>query len=305
MKNICKPGYACIFVKWLLSLSVLMTMTLAKVHAQLNPLTAQYFANPYLSNPAMAGSEKGLEINLHFSRQTGNAPGSPVYQSFTAAYGSGKNVGLGLNVVNDKSGLFNRTRVMGTYTYHLPLGNDQRLSFGLSLGVMNERLISEDIIGDIYDPAIRYFNDREFSIDGDFGIAYHGKQLSLQGAVPNLKSFLRNDGDFEAADRPLFYTAVSYKFNLENVPGLTAVEPKFCYRGIRSYDNIWDAGANITLADNWLNVMLMYHSTENVTFGLGVNYKSKAVVSLMFTTGTATQKVYSNAEFELGLKLTL
>lgn len=305
MKTIYKTINNQAFTRRMLLLLLIMTVMLVKVQAQLNPLAAQYFINPYLSNPAMAGLDKGLEINLNYSRQTGDTPGSPVYQSLSVAYGAEKNVGLGLNVINDKAGLFNRTRVIGTYAYHLLFENDQKLSFGLSLGVMNEKLNNNDVVGDVYDPAIRYFADRELSIDGDFGVAYIRQNFTLQGSLPNLRSLIKNDADFEDADHPVFFAAASYKFNLQDGSTIGAIEPKVCYRGIKSYDNIWDGGVNVSLANNWLNIMSLYHSTKSATYGFGINYKSTATISFLYTTETSAQKTYGNNEFEIGLKLSL
>jgi type IX secretion system PorP/SprF family membrane protein len=291
--------------KQMLLLLVAIMMASVKVHAQQGSLAAQYFINPYLSNPAMAGLNKGFELNLNYSRQTGDIPGSPVYQSLTATYGDENRVGLGLNVTNDKTGLFNRTHVLATYAYHFPLGNDQKLSFGVSVGILKESLNSADAIGDVYDPAIRYFSDRELSIDGDFGVAYLRKNLTIQGSIPNLRSFLKNDAGYDDVNRPQYFASASYKLDLKSGPGILFIEPKISYRGIKDYDNIWDAGLNVALADNWLNVMSVYHSTQNATFGLGINYKSTTTISFMYTTETSAQRQFGNNEFEIGLKLSL
>jgi type IX secretion system PorP/SprF family membrane protein len=257
----------------------------------------------------MAGLDKGVQINLHYNRQTGDVPGSPVHQSLTVTYGDDKKAGLGLKVLNDKAGLFNQTRIMGSYAYHIPLAADQKLSFGLSLSVLKESLNADEVTGDPYDPAIRYFSDRGLSIDGDFGMAYSIKGLTVQGSIPSLRGVLKNDDYPDDVIRPRFFTAAGYKLTLDNGPGVVFVEPKVCYRGIKGYDNIWDAGVNVGLADNWLNVMSVYHSTQNETFGLGVNYKSKTtmsfMLSFMYTTETAAQKQYGSSEFEIGLKLSL
>ena len=305
MKAIYKSENKRAFARRVLALLFIISIAQLKVYAQLNPLAAQYFINPYLANPAMAGIDKGLQINLHYSKQTGDVPGSPVNQSLTLAYGTEGKVGLGLNVTNDKAGLFNNTRIAGTYAYHLPIAENQQISFGLSLGVMTEKLNEGAIIGDIYDPAIRYFADRELTIDGDFGIAYLRDDLTLQAALPNLRGLLKNNQNFDDADRSRYFASAGYKLRFKDMPAIMFVEPKLAYRGIKGYDGIWDAGLNMALVNNWFNVMSLYHSTKSATFGFGLNYKSSATISFMYTTETSAQKAFGNNEFEMGLKLSL
>ncbi len=73
---------------------------------------------------------------------------------------------------------------MATYAYHLPVGDDnQKINFGLSLGFMNERIDNSELNGDPSDVYVGRFNQRETFIDGDFGVAYVGNKLTLQGSL--------------------------------------------------------------------------------------------------------------------------
>ena len=103
---------------WLLTVMLMLAATCCK--AQLNPYQAIYYQNRYLANPAMAGVDKGLNINLAYQQQWSSFPGSPKIQSLTTEYQATDKVALGLNINDDQSGVFRQTRVMGTYAYHLP-----------------------------------------------------------------------------------------------------------------------------------------------------------------------------------------
>ena len=190
---------------------------------------------------------------------------------------------------------------MGTYAYHLPLnGEDQELHFGVSLGFMNERVSNEDVDGDPNDASIGRFNDRETHIDGDFGFAYTSGRMNVQVALPNLKSFLGTD-DNNVIDHSTFYSAISYKWKLGQGVGAGTIEPKVAYRGVKGYDNLIDAGANLTLINNQLVFTGMYHSSKSATIGLGLNYHALFIQG-MFTTQTAALRGYTNGDFEVGLK---
>src|SRR5688572_28383452 len=83
-----------------------------KALAQLAPMGAQYYENEYMGNPAMAGINEGLRLNLGHLTSWNTIPGSPKYYSFTADISSGANTGLGINLYQDKAGLLNRSKVM-------------------------------------------------------------------------------------------------------------------------------------------------------------------------------------------------
>jgi len=276
----------------------------SSVKAQLNPLSAQYFTNQYLINPAFAGAGQGLKLNGAYRKLWSNVPGSPLTQNLTADYGFNK-VGLGLTVNNESAGLQRQTRVVGSYAYHLPLNdNGQQLHFGVSLGFMSQRLENADIYGNPNDPTVGQYNDRKTYLDGDFGVAYTSDKLNVQAAIPNLKSVLKKDV-IKLADVATFYTAVSYKINLsEGIEGMD-VEPKVAYRGVKGFDNIWDAGAQFSITNKQVMLLGMYHSTKNATFGLGMDYKKKYLISGTYTTQTSALSSYTNGSFELNLRLNL
>lgn len=287
--------------KILINLVLIAIMgTVAK--AQLNPLSAQYYTNQYLINPALAGFTQGIKINAAYRKLWNNVPGAPLTQNITADYGF-KRVGLGLNVYNEKAGLLGQTRVLGSYAYHLPVSDKgQQLNFGISLGFLNQRLETADINGDPNDPSVGQYNDRKTYLDGDFGAAYTSNNLNVQASLPNLKAFFKKD-QLKMPDVATFYTAVSYKIDL-NADGRPAqIEPKVAFRGVKNHDNIWDAGAQLSLASQQIFLMGLYHSTKNATFGLGMDYQNKYLISGTYTTQTSALANYTNGSFELDLRI--
>ncbi len=270
------------------------------VHAQLNPIGALYFQNQYLGNPAMAG-RKGFDVNMGYRKQWSNIPGGPSSQIITGEYAFARNAGIGLNVSNETSGLFKSLRSVASYAYHMPLNeNNTKLSFGLSLGFLNERLSREDMNGDPNDIIVANYNQTETYIDGDFGLAYTSNKLSVQAALPNIKGIFQRDLVNQSINYPTFFSAVSYKIDSEN-PGGISLEPKVVYRGIKGLNNILDIGANVSYANNKVNLFGMYHSIGSATFGLGMNYQSFGIIGI-YSTNTTSLAAYSSGTFEIGLK---
>lgn len=281
-----------------------LAISTTMVKAQLNPLSAQYYTNQYLINPAFAGAGDGLKLNGAYRKLWSNVEGSPLTQNLTADYGFNK-VGIGLTLNNESAGLQRQTRVVGSYAYHLQLNeNNQQLHFGVSLGFMSQRLENGDVYGNAGDPMIARYNARKTYLDGDFGIAYTSNHLNVQAAIPNLKSVLKKD-IIKLADVATFYTAISYKIDIsEGAEGMD-IEPKVAYRGVKGFDNIWDAGAQMSIANKQVYLLALYHSTKSATFGLGMDYKRKYLISGTYTTQTSALSTYTNGSFELNIGLNL
>ncbi|MEX8546001.1 MAG: PorP/SprF family type IX secretion system membrane protein [Mucilaginibacter sp.] len=283
-------------------LSLFIVLSTAK--AQLNPLASQYFENQYLFNPAMAGINDGLNINLSVRKQWSSIPGSPYTQAVSADYLLNR-AAFGVNVYNEQSGLLKSTRAVATYAYHIPLGQDnQKLNFGLSAGVLTQRVPYDQVDGDPGDLSVARYNDRKSYVDGDFGASYTSNSLSVQAALPNLRSVFNNDNSNGTVDRALYFTSVSYKFGFGETANMFALEPKVCFRGVKGYTNILDAGANLMLLDNQLSLQAMYHTSKNSTFGFGLNKNSYSILAF-YTTETSALNNYTNGNFELTLRLKL
>jgi type IX secretion system PorP/SprF family membrane protein len=277
--------------------------SLSETPALLEPSATQYFQNQYLANPAFAGIDTGLHVNATYRNQWSGIDGAPVTKFFTADYAAGKRVGLGVHVFNDVAGLINRTRAALTYAYHLPLNDHgQQLSFGLSLGLNVQRINTKNVNGDVYDPSISSFNRRDDYFEAEAGIAYTNGKLTLQGALPNVRSMV--SGDNKTVDGgSIFFTAASYKFTISDA--VSSVEPKICYRGVRGYNNIVDIGVNIAVLNNAASVMTMYHTSKSLTTGIGVNIMKTVAIQAMYTTQTGGIKTYVDGTYEIGASIHL
>jgi type IX secretion system PorP/SprF family membrane protein len=267
--------------------------------AQLSPIGANFYQNQYLANPAMAGIKSGMYLNSGYNKQWSSIPGAPITQYFTIDNQSGK-IGQGLNIYSDKAGLLNRTRILGSYAYHLPINSDNdAFHFGLSFGLLLERINIADINGNNIDISIQRFNDRDLLLDGDFGIAYTTEKFTVQSAIPNLNNFFRTE-IYNTANWNTFFTAINYNYKLEYNNSLYLLQPKISFRGVRESKDILDIGINFSTLQNKIFSSLIYHSSQNFTMGMGINYKD-FTISCMYTTRTFTLKGYSDGNLEVGL----
>ncbi|UZR96715.1 PorP/SprF family type IX secretion system membrane protein [Chondrinema litorale] len=278
-----------------------------KSFAQLYPLGSSLYQNNYLTNPAEVGSDNKLLVNLAYRQQATAISSGQISQSATVGYSLGEKVGLGVNILREEIGLFNATKAVATYAYHLPLNqNGRSLSFGLSLGIIDQQINTSDISGSIDDPLVAAFNDQGIYVDGDFGITFTENNFKLQGSVLNLRSRIEGEeGEFYSFMKSTIFAAASYKFNFAESTSGISLEPKLCYRNVEGFDDIIDGGVNLGLLEDKFNVFGMYHSSQNTTLGIGATIKSILKINAMYTTETKDLSGYAGSNFEIGMQLAL
>lgn len=274
---------------------------MSQAFGQLNPLSGSYYQNPYILNPAAAGTTSGWEINGAFKKQWSSIPRTPSISSFTATYGSErKRSGFGLQVFSDKAGVVQITGIKLTYAYHLPVGSDAQLDFGLSGSITDQSINTSEVRGDITEETIYNFNQNPTYVDLDFGMAYRSEKLTIQGAIPDMKSFFNRDYRKNVADAAIYMTSISYR--LKDVGSISLLEPKFVYRSVQNYGDIFDVGVNAEFSEGKLVGNVIYHSTNSVSFGLGTNYRKKLNIMAFYTTNTSDFQGYTNGEVEISAR---
>jgi type IX secretion system PorP/SprF family membrane protein len=291
----------------IISAVTLLLLTAAQqVKAQVSPFQAIYYQNPYLYNPATAGINSGLTINTGYRQQWSGFPGAPKTGAFTAEYQASDNVGLGLNISDERAGLIRQTRVMGTYAYRIRLGErNQQLHFGLSFGIDDARVDYNSINGDATDGQVAQYNQLNAYVDGDFGIAYTNNNLYIGAAVPNLKAaFFKNSDSRFDANRSLFVGIASYKISLQSDNRNFLVEPLVGYRIVKGYSDMVDGGFNFTMSNYGLSMQAIYQSSKNVGLGLGLDMDTYAL-NFAYNIDTAPLQGYTRGAFEFGIKLRL
>ncbi|HEY0273353.1 MAG TPA: PorP/SprF family type IX secretion system membrane protein, partial [Chitinophaga sp.] len=217
---------------------------------------------------------------------------------------AGRRVGLGLNIFNDQAGLIQRTRVGLSYAYHLPLHDPgKQLHFGLSLAFNTAYIDRKNINGDNSDPSVARFNQRDNYFEGEYGMAYTDRHLTVQASLPNVISLVKKDPNDAVNGGTLFYSAVGYRFLTGTA--VSAVEPKVAYRDVKGYNNILDFGANVAFLNNAFNITGLYHTTKSFTAGVGFRYKSIVALQGFYTSQTGGIKSYVDGTFEVALTINL
>jgi type IX secretion system PorP/SprF family membrane protein len=170
------------------SLYIILVLLLSqRAEAQQDAIYSQYMFNPFMVNPAYAGSRDALSGVLLFRQQWAGIEGAPATQTFSMHSGIGKTkLAAGLNLVNDAIGPTRNSGIFLTGAYHLKLAKG-KLSFGLRGGVYNSRLDNSLLRYDITTDKFNTQNVVSTLIPSfDAGLYYYTRKFYIGGSVTHL-----------------------------------------------------------------------------------------------------------------------
>ena len=191
------------FSKKVLSIAA-FSLVAATSYAQQLPVMNHYIYNPYLLNPARAGEKETGSISLNFKKQWVNMPNSPITGALLAEGPMGDSrLGFGGMIYSDKMHVLSKIGGMASVAYHLPLADRHRLSGGISLGALNQRLsVSDAHVENPNDPQLIPSANTGTTVDFSIGLNYSlDNKLNiglsmLQGLGNNIKYLNVNNGTY-------------------------------------------------------------------------------------------------------------
>ncbi|MEI6947626.1 type IX secretion system membrane protein PorP/SprF [Paraflavisolibacter sp. H34] len=247
-------------------LSLLALLLLNTLVAQQRPHYTQYVLNNYILNPALTGIENYTDMKLSVRDQWVGLKGAPqtVYLSVHGPIGKkdyktsatsfqppGENPrgtaywesytasephhGLGLSVLNDRTGNFNRFTANLSYAYHIGLNPVTNLAAGFAGGITSigrDQLKTVFADGTSLDPAVANTNYRRLRPDLNAGLWLYSPSyfvgLSAQQVVPLKLNFI-NDAAYDQGKLvPHLFATAGYRYLLnEEINALPSVMLKF------------------------------------------------------------------------------
>lgn len=275
----------------------LLNTTVAKAQRYFNNPLSQYYRDGYLWNPALAGQE-GTRVYALLNKSWAGFEGAPKQISLAGDMKMGDRSAVGVQFVSDKSGILQRNMGSLSYAYGINFSETDKLSMGLSVSFYKERLDNSAVNqGGQVDEAVKSFNEKGVQFDGDFGIAYEGKQLKLSAAAWNLSNVLKSTEN-RSADLAIGQVQAAYSFECEEKMSL---QPMVAYKMFYKQDNLLTAGVQYEY-ENVFHAGVFWQSTGNAAGGVGVMLKEYGELNFFYN---GANKYGYNKQYEVGLKVKL
>lgn len=246
-------------------LTLLISFLCLVSHSQQKPYYTQYILNNYILNPALSGIEDYFDIKASYRSQWAGIEGAPVttYLSIQGPIGKheintpsslleGENArgksywnnytapeshsGVGIIVLNDKTGYINRFSVYGTYAYHKKLNDNTALAAGFLGGFTDVSLDRSKIEWgslDPNDPAIGYSNGsiKKFMPELGAGLWLYSQNYFAGASVLNIVPVRANYSStdtYKSYYQPQFIATAGYRFFIsEDIDALPSLMFQF------------------------------------------------------------------------------
>lgn len=187
--------------------------------AQQLPQFTQYMYNTISINPAYAGSRDALSLTALHRSQWAGIEGAPKTQTFSIHSPlQNEKIGLGLSVINDKTGYENYTYLYGDFSYTINVSEEVTLAFGVKGGFsyydLDENLFEEPSV--LEDPFFNaQFNNWTPNVGAGLYLSSQNWYLGL--SAPKLINNDNNEfSDYVALEQVHYYLTGGYVFDLSD-----------------------------------------------------------------------------------------
>jgi len=267
--------------------------------SQQDPVFTQYLNNMLTIQPAYAGISGSLNITGISRAQWVGFEGAPNTNTLTISGPLRRfNVGLGLSIVNDKWGPIRQNGVYVDYAYHVELGQDQFLSFGIKGGFN----ISQAYLTDLWvnDPNDQVFaNDVKINFLPNLGVGimWHSDRFFFGASAPKILKNRMQSENGETVYREVlhFYAMGGYVFFLSD---MLKFKPTVLYRWAERTPSFVDFSGSFLFYDRvWVGATYRMKNSYGLIFQFNVNTQLKFGYSYDQTTFHPTQVNSGTHEF--------
>ncbi|WP_166966818.1 PorP/SprF family type IX secretion system membrane protein [Yeosuana marina] len=281
----------------------LVLLTTLVSYGQQDPQYTDYMFNTLNVNSAYAGSRGHLTFTgLHRTQWVG-LDGAPTTQSFSIDSPVGKNVGLGVSIINDRLGPSDEFYLDANFSYTIKLSDNRRLSFGLKGG---GRMLNIDWTRGSYQEDENVFQN---NIENKFlptigaGIYLHGERSYIGLSVPNFLTSEHYDGiqNAVAAERLHFFLIGGRVFDLSPT---VKFKPAFLGKFVTGAPIIIDLSANFMFYDS-LRLGVAYRWDDSVSGLIGLQVGPKLMIGYSYDATTTKLRNFNSGTHEIMLRFEL
>lgn len=209
-------------MKYKFTILILLTFGLA-AFAQQDPNYTFYRYNMNFINPAYAGADV-TELGLNVRSQWASIEGAPETQSAFFGTPVGRNVGLGLSIINDRTFIENQTWLALDFSYRLILNSNTDVFFGIKAGLNSYKANTDGLISyEIQaDPSLTNLSS-SFNPNIGAGVYVRHKDYYISISIPKILTSDRLENNNGEAilnrERIHFYISSGYDFALSDKLG--------------------------------------------------------------------------------------
>ena len=299
-------------IKWSVVVLLLCGLSIRPIIAQNPNVFSQYFMNPYVYNPALAGVEGHNAVFLMYRRQwVGLAKGIPQISHINWHTPLRHAGAIGVQLANDRIGPLTATSFKFTYAHLINLDLTHFFRLGISLGGGHEGVDVNGIIGDgplsaRYAADLANYRTGSAYFLADVGVMYHFGHFNVGISLPELlgRRILNTSAVSTVRFSPLdhFFFKTNYRQSLFN--DVIAIDPHLLYRYSKAGSSQYEVSLVIHIAHVvWVGVSHRQHVGFVGLLGFKINRSLGFGYAYDIATGDLGQYAGSTHEIHVGIHI--
>jgi type IX secretion system PorP/SprF family membrane protein len=314
--------------KYIIALGLVVGALVVK--AQQTPQYTQYMVNPYLYNPALAGSEDYIDIKAGYRAQWVGLENAPTTMYLSAhapikehTLRHAKNdhkayPGVGGFVMKDETGPISNLKMNGSFSYNLQISDGKwygalhhsdgiRLTLGMSLGVNQYQIDGSKLrLEDVNDPSIIAGEMTKINPDASLGAWLYFGQKFYVGASAN--QILNSKVEFDGMDpESEVYGRLTPHYSMVAGTKLEVgydlyILPSFMVKTVAGAPLSWDLNTRLDYQDTYYGG-LSYRHQDAIALLAGVVLGKRKNIEVAYSYDITISNIaqYSNGSHEITL----
>jgi type IX secretion system PorP/SprF family membrane protein len=257
--------------------------------------------NKVAINPAFTGTSFNFDVIGGQRLQWTGIEGAPSTTYLSVDALAKNTMGVGGNVVMDRTNMYNYMSTKFNYAYHIEVDRFSWLSFGLGMGVMQSSFAPKEVIATDYSDELIQKNVGGLGFDADFGIAYFRENLRVGISIPQmLQNRIKIEENaliesFGLRRHINFFAALDLEMDEKFM-----ATPSFNMRAVPKASSQFDVGVMITYDKTfWANVA--YRQQSGIIIGLGTHYNEKYLFGYSYELPWSGVTKYGSGSHEIYL----
>ncbi|MBL1143818.1 MAG: type IX secretion system membrane protein PorP/SprF [Bacteroidetes bacterium] len=268
------------------------------IMAQQLPQYSQYILNRYVINPASAGSENYFVGQSNYRSQWEGIKDAPrTYILSVNGPIANQKMGIGGYMFVDVTGPTRRNGFNLSYSYHVKLSSEIKLSFAINAGILSYTVDGTEIFfKDQTDNVISRAQESNLYPDAGFSFYLYGPKFFFGGSAPQL---IQNQLDFKSSIKDPTGRLVNHYFAMGgytiDLGNNLNIEPSFLVKYVKPTPVQYEASLRgIYQKSVWLGlsyrqddaIVLLGGYTFQDSFSLGYSYDILQSGIKNYSTGT-------------------
>jgi type IX secretion system PorP/SprF family membrane protein len=273
------------------------------IYAQQESIITMYTEQMNIVNPAFAGVD-GTSLSIGNRKQWMGVNNASVSQMLVFGTSLGKNVGLGISAIGDKTFIENKTNIGVDFSYKLKMNPETDLFLGIKAGGNFHDINTSGLLtfNPSSDPGLLPHNSFNPNIGVGALLKKENSYLSL--SIPRLLNTVRarNEGDqtYISTVRPHVYLSGGYEYDLETSSEFI-LKPSFMLRYVKDVPVSMDLNLGINFYKNF-EIGVLYRSNKAMGGMAKINLSKRFLFGYAYESATRTDLARSMNTNEFILK---